>query len=75
MGESGWKSAQPTYRSLTKRPPSTTAYGGGPLPRRGRLSVESFGAFASFLDKCLHTNYTNILDMWGTFFPFWRTYL
>ena len=37
MGESSWKSAQPTYRSLTKRPSSTTAYGGGPPSPVGKV--------------------------------------
>ena len=36
MGESGWKSAQPTYRSLTKRP-SSVSPAASHLPRRGRL--------------------------------------
>ena len=42
MGESGWKSAQPTYRSLTKRP-SSVSPAASHLPRRGRLKSFPFG--------------------------------
>ena len=45
MGESGWKSAQPTYRSLPKRPSSTTAYGGGPPSPEGKVKKETWGFY------------------------------
>ena len=53
MGESSWKSAQPTYRSLAKRPSSTTAYGGGPPSPEGKVwggdaSPEIIIAIASY---------------------------
>ena len=48
MGESSWKSAQPTYRSLTKRP-SSVSPAASHLPRRGRLKSFPFGGAGSAL--------------------------